>query len=48
MLEEKVVALHRPDAPIQPLRGLGFWFAAVGLIIFARGVFEFWDARRRF
>jgi hypothetical protein len=34
--------------PIQPLRGPGFWLAAVGLIIFARGVFEFWEARRRF
>jgi hypothetical protein len=34
--------------PIQPLRGPGFWLAAVGLMIFARGVFEFWEARRRF
>jgi hypothetical protein len=34
--------------PVQPLRGPGFWIAAFGLVIFARGVFELWEARRRF
>ncbi len=48
MLEEGLLLYTGQTPPIQPLRGLGFWFAAVGLIIFARGVFEFWDARRRF
>jgi hypothetical protein len=34
--------------PVQPLRGPGYWLAAVGLVIFARGVFEMWESRRRF
>jgi hypothetical protein len=34
--------------PVQPLRGPGYWLAAVALIIFARGVFEMWEARKRF
>jgi hypothetical protein len=34
--------------PVQPLRGPGYWLAAIALIIFARGVFELWEARKRF
>ena len=34
--------------PVQPLRGPGYWLAAVALIVFARGVFELWEARKRF
>jgi hypothetical protein len=34
--------------PVQPLRGPGYWLAAVALVIFARGVFEVWEARKRF
>jgi hypothetical protein len=34
--------------PVQPLRGPGYWLAAVALVIFARGVFEMWEARKRF
>jgi hypothetical protein len=34
--------------PVQPLRGPGYWLAAVALVIFARGVFELWEARKRF
>jgi hypothetical protein len=34
--------------PIQPLRGPGYWIAALALVILARGVFELWEARRRF
>ena len=48
MLGEGLLLYTGQTPPIQPLRGPGFWLAAVGLIIFARGVFEFWEARRRF
>ena len=48
MLGEGLLLYTGQTPPIQPLRGPGFWLAAVGLLIFARGVFEFWDARRRF
>ena len=34
--------------PVQPLRGPGYWLAAIALIVFARGVFELWEARKRF
>jgi hypothetical protein len=34
--------------PVQPLRGPGYWLAGVALLIFARGVFELWEARKRF
>jgi hypothetical protein len=34
--------------PVQPLRGPGYWLAAVALLVFARGVFEMWEARKRF
>ena len=30
-----------------PQLGLGFWFAAIGLVLFARGVFEVYEERRR-
>jgi len=33
--------------PVQPLRGPGYWLAAVALVIFARGVFEMWESRRQ-
>jgi hypothetical protein len=48
MLEEGLLLYTGQTPPIQPLRGPGFWIAAVGLMIFARGVFELWEARRRF
>ncbi|MGD0019626.1 MAG: hypothetical protein ABSD62_10270 [Candidatus Limnocylindrales bacterium] len=48
MLQAGLLLYTGQTPPIQPLRGPGFWLAAVGLIIFARGVFEFWEARRRF
>jgi hypothetical protein len=39
--------VQRPEAfPIPPLRGPGFWIAAVGLLVFARGVFEVAESRR--
>jgi hypothetical protein len=34
--------------PVQPLRGPGYWLAGLALVIFARGVFEVWEARKRF
>jgi hypothetical protein len=34
--------------PFPPLKGPGFWIAAVGLLIFARGVFEVVDSRRAY
>jgi hypothetical protein len=34
--------------PIPPLRGPGFWLAAVGLLVLARGVFEVVDSRRAY
>jgi hypothetical protein len=33
--------------PWPPTRGWGFWLAAVGLILIARGVFEVFEERRR-
>jgi hypothetical protein len=33
--------------PWPPTRGWGFWLAAVGLILVARGVFEVFEERRR-
>lgn len=33
--------------PWPPTRGWGFWLAAVGLILLARGVFEVFEERRR-
>jgi hypothetical protein len=41
--------VQQPEAlPIPPLRGPGFWLAAVGLLVFARGVFEVVDSRRAY
>ena len=48
MLQQGLLLYTGQTPPIQPLRGPGFWLAAVGLIVFARGVFELWEARRRF
>ncbi len=48
MLQDGLLLYTGQTPPIQPLRGPGFWVAAVGLLIFARGVFELWEARRRF
>ena len=48
MLQDGLLLYTGQTPPIQPLRGPGFWLAAVGLLIFARGVFELWEARRRF
>jgi hypothetical protein len=33
--------------PFPPQRGLGFWLAAVGLVLFVRGVFEMHEERQR-
>jgi peptidoglycan/LPS O-acetylase OafA/YrhL len=33
--------------PWPPQRGVGFWLAAVGLILLARGVFEVFEERRQ-
>ncbi|MGD0248594.1 MAG: hypothetical protein ABSB75_06025 [Candidatus Limnocylindrales bacterium] len=33
--------------PWPPQRGFGFWLAAIGLVLFARGVFEMFEERRR-
>ena len=33
--------------PWPPTRGWGFWLAAVGLVMLARGVFEVFEERRR-
>ena len=33
--------------PWPPQRGVGFWLAAVGLVLLARGVFEVFEERRR-
>jgi hypothetical protein len=33
--------------PWPPQRGVGLWLAAVGIVVFARGVFEVFEERRR-
>ena len=33
--------------PFPPQLGLGFWVAAIGLLVMARGVFEFYEEYRR-
>jgi hypothetical protein len=38
---------QRQLVPWPPQHGVGFWFAAVGLVLFARGVFEVFEERRR-
>ncbi len=38
---------QRQLIPWPPQAGIGFWFAAVGLIMFARGVFEVFEERHR-
>jgi hypothetical protein len=48
MLQDGLLLYTGQTPPIQPLRGPGFWVAAAGLLIFSRGVFELWEARRRF
>ena len=48
MLQDNLILYVGQTPPIQPLRGPGYWVAAAGLIVFARGVFELWEARRRF
>jgi hypothetical protein len=48
MVERGLLLYTGQTPPIQPLRGPGFWLCAVGLLIFARGVFELWEARRDF
>ncbi len=48
MLQSGLLLYTGQTPPIQPLRGPGFWVAIVGLGIMARGVFELWEARRRF
>jgi hypothetical protein len=48
MLQQHLLLYIGQTPPIQPLRGPGFWAAAIGLLFFARGVFELWEARRRF
>jgi hypothetical protein len=46
MIQRGLLLYTGQTPPIQPLRGPGFWLAAAGLLIFARGVFELWEARR--
>jgi len=46
MIQSGLLLYTGQTPPIQPLRGPGFWLAAVGLVILARGVFELWEARR--
>ena len=48
MLQQGLLLDSGKTPPLQPLRGIGFWIAGLGLLVFARGVFELWDARRRF
>jgi hypothetical protein len=48
MMTKGLLLYQGQTPPIQPLRGPGFWIAALGLMIMARGVFELWDARHRF
>lgn len=48
MYEGGLLLYSGQTPPIQPLRGPGYWLAAVALVIFARGVFEVWEARKRF
>ena len=45
MLQTGLILYTGQTPPIQPLRGPGYWVAAAGLVIFARGVFELWEAR---
>ncbi len=33
--------------PWPPMRGVGFWLAAVGLVLLARGAYEVFEERRR-
>jgi hypothetical protein len=47
MLDSGLLLYIGQTPPIQPLRGPGFWLAAFGLIVYARGVFELWEARHR-
>lgn len=48
MFESGLLLYTGQTPPIQPLRGPGYWIAALALVVFARGVFELWEARRRF
>jgi hypothetical protein len=48
MLQEGLILYTGQTPPIQPLRGPGLWIAVLGLVVFARGVFELWEARSRF
>ena len=43
------LVLNKPESlvPWPPQRGVGFWLAAVGVILFARGVFEVFEERNR-
>jgi hypothetical protein len=44
----KVITMTQANLlPFPPQRGLGFWLAAVGLVLFARGVFEMHEERQR-
>jgi hypothetical protein len=44
----KIVDLFQNGlVPFPPQLGIGFWLAAVGLAMFARGVFEMHEERRR-
>jgi hypothetical protein len=44
----RVVAMAQGSlVPWPPQRGFGFWLAAIGLVMFSRGVFEMFEERRR-
>jgi hypothetical protein len=43
----RVVSLVQDDViPFPPQRGIGFWLAAAGLVLLARGVFELFEEYR--
>jgi hypothetical protein len=47
-LAQRQLLLYADQSPpIQPLRGPGLWLAAIGLALFARGVFEVFEEGRR-
>jgi hypothetical protein len=48
MIQQDLILYIGQTPPIQPLRGPGYWGAALGLVVLARGVFELWEARHRF
>ncbi len=48
MFQSGLLLYNGQTPPIQPVRGPGYWIAAIALVILARGTFELWEARKRF